>query len=149
MIEEEDAASAGDVREDEGFDFRVVVLRDAGVGGEVCFGAGGKGSQGGEGVGVEGEVGFFAANVLNGNGEVGVAEVALGLAFGGCFDVVEGFGVVRGWGVEFEGGGDGAAGDVRSVMGRDGLGWVRGGLRFSGGGGHGGLIGSVMREVLF
>ncbi len=69
----------------------------------------------------------MGANVLDGDGEINVAEVALGLAFGGLFDVVEGLCVV-GWGfVELELGGYGTAGDVGGVMGGDCLGGGRGG----------------------
>ncbi len=42
----------------------------------------------------------MAADVGDGDGDVDVAEVALGVAFGGGFDVVEWFGAVFGGFVE-------------------------------------------------
>ncbi len=126
VVEEEDAGCAGDVLEQELLDFRVVVLLDAGVVSEGGFGAGGDGGEGHEGVGVEGEVGFVGAQVLDCDGEVVVAEVALRFAGGGLLDVVEGFSVVRGGLEELEFGGYGATGDVGGVMGGYCLGWGRG-----------------------
>lgn len=67
--------------------------------GEICdFAGDGRGS--GETVDVEFKGGFVAANVRDGDfgGMFGV--VSLGEAWGWCFDVVPGFGVVWWWGVE-------------------------------------------------
>ena len=100
VVEEEDALGVGDVREEKRLDFGVVVLLDGGVGEEVVLRGGGDVGQGGEGVGVEGVGGFVAANVGDGDGNVDVAEVALGVAFRGGFDVVEWFGAVFGGFVE-------------------------------------------------
>lgn len=58
----------------------------------------------------------MGADVLDCDGQVNVAEVALGLAFGGVFDVIERFGVV-GWGfVELELSGHGTSRDVGGVV---------------------------------
>ena len=80
---------------------------------------GGDVGEGGEGVAVEVVGCFVPANVVGCDGDVDVAEVALGLAFWWGFDVVEWFGAVF-WGfVEVELGGDGAAVDVGCVEGGD------------------------------
>jgi len=61
------------------------------------------------------------AYVLDCDGQVIVTEVALGLAFGGLFDIIEGFGVVR-WGfVELELSGYGTSRDVGGVVSGYGL----------------------------
>ena len=93
------------------FNFRIIVFLDGGVVSEVLFGglAGGEGS---EGVVVDVVVGFGAADVIEGDFDVGVGEVALWEAFGGLLDIVEGLRAVFGCFVELETGGGGAAGYV-------------------------------------
>ena len=93
VVEEQDAVCAGQLLEQEGFDFRVVDLLDVCVVREGGFG-GGDVRESGEGVAVEREGGLVAAQVGDGDGDVDGVEVALRLAGRGRFDVVEGFGAV-------------------------------------------------------
>ena len=115
VVEEEDALGAGNVLEEEGFDFGIVVLLDGCIVGEGFFRRR-SGRQGGERIRVDVEVGFLTSNVVNGNWKVCVAIVALGLAFRGRFDVVERLGAVLGAFVELELGGEGASRNVGRVV---------------------------------
>lgn len=110
VVEEDDAVASGDVGEEEFSYFGVVVGADGVVRGEGCFGGGRDGEDDLEGVVVEGIGGFGTADVLDKDGVGGVREVALGLAFRRCVDVVEGGGAVGGGLEEVEVGGYGAAG---------------------------------------
>jgi len=58
----------------------------------------------------------LAANVVDRDGDVGVSEVALGLAFWWRFDIVEGFRAVDWCFVEVEVGYDGTSRYIRRVM---------------------------------
>jgi len=104
VVEEEDAGCGREVCVQEVFDFGVVVFADGGVVGEVevrVGGAGGQVREGGEGVGVEVVGAFVAADVVDGDEMLGVGEVALRVAGGWRFDVVEGGAAVGGGRVEF------------------------------------------------
>ena len=120
VVEDDDAVGAGDVGEDRLFDFRVVLCFHGIIGCKVFF-CGGGGGECGEGVGVESEVRFFAAEIAYGDVVVNVGEVALGLTGWWRFDVVEGCRAI-GWRIEeVEFRGHLAAWDVAAiVVGSDG-----------------------------
>lgn len=108
VVEEEDAGGGGEVGVQEALGGWVVAFADGGVVGEVEGGVGvgvgggaGQVREGGEGVGVEVVGAFVPADVVDGDEVLGVGEVALGLAEGWRFDVVEGGAAVGRWGIEF------------------------------------------------
>ena len=117
VVEEEDALRAGDVLEDQAFDFGIVDLLDVVVVAKVVLLRWNIG-EGGKGVVLQGKGRFFAANVLQRHVVLFVAKVLLGGAGGGFFDKVKGNGTVGGWGVEVEFCCDGTAGDEGGVLGR-------------------------------
>lgn len=110
VVEEDDAVASGDVREEEFGYFGVVVGTDGVVRGEGCFGGGGDGEDGLEGIVVEGVGGLGTADVMDEDRVCGIGEVALGEAFRRCVDVVEGDGAVGRGLEEVEVCGYGAAG---------------------------------------
>ena len=140
VVEGEHAARVGDASAQERLDFRVVARFDGVLGGKVHGrgrGRAGRRRQGFEGVDVDGEGGFAAADVVDRDGDVGVAKVALRQAGGRVVGVVPRLRAVRGRGVEFYLGADGAAGDVGGivgggVVGRFDVGWCGGSFRVCG-----------------
>lgn len=116
VVEQEDALRAR-LLEEEALDLRVVDALDLGVGVEGrAGGGGGDVAEGAEGVPVEREVGFAAADVVDLDRVLRVGEVALREAGGGFLDVVERLGAVARRLVEVQGGGDRSAGDIGRVV---------------------------------
>lgn len=91
MIEEVNTLGPRDVAEEETFDFGVVVCFYGCVRGEGFFGAGDVGVYGREGVSGEDILGFAAPEVIVCDGDVGIAEISLGMAGWRVVGVVEGF----------------------------------------------------------
>ncbi len=96
MIEDEHLGAARDIIQNQLVDLGVIILLDRVIVHEVLLGRRRQVGDNFKSIGVERVFGFVAPDVLDGDLDVEVAEVALGLAGGLGFDEVEGGGTVFG-----------------------------------------------------